>query len=56
MYLADTENHSVRKVDLKTGIITTVARDLKRPHGVFVDKDGVLYIGDSENHRILVLR
>jgi sugar lactone lactonase YvrE len=56
MYLADTENHVIRKVDLKTGIITTVAKDLKRPHGVYVDDKGVLYIGDSENHRILVLR
>jgi sugar lactone lactonase YvrE len=25
---------------------------LARPHGVFIDKDGTLYIGDSENHRL----
>jgi hypothetical protein len=28
---------------------------LNRPHGVFVDADGTLLIGDSENHRIVSL-
>lgn len=67
MYLADTENHAIRKVDLKTGIITTVAGTgergdgpegdprkcrMNRPHGVFVDRKGVVYVGDSEAHRV----
>ena len=26
------------------------ACQLARPHGVFFDQDGTLYIGDSENH------
>ena len=26
---------------------------LKRPHGVFADKAGVIYISDSENNRVL---
>ena len=71
MYLADTENHVIRKVDLKTGVISTVAGTgergdgpdgdplkcrMNRPHGVFVDSKGVLYIGDSEAHRIRVLK
>ena len=70
LYIADTENHAIRKVDPK-GVITTVAgtgergdgpdgdprkAKLARPHGVFVDAKGVVYIGDSENHRIRVLR
>ena len=28
---------------------------LKRPHGVFLEADGTLLVGDSENHRILAL-
>jgi hypothetical protein len=67
MYLADTENHAIRKVDLKTGVITTVAGTgvrgdgpdgdplkckMNRPHGIFVDSKGVVYVGDSEAHRI----
>ncbi len=71
MYLADTENHAIRVVDLKTGVITTVAGTgergdgpdgdprgckMSRPHGVFAAKDGTVYIADSESHRIRVLR
>jgi hypothetical protein len=55
----------------RNGVITTVAGTgergdgpdgdpkkarLARPHGVFVDAQGVLYISDTENHRIRVLR
>ena len=71
LFVADTENHVVRRIDLETGIITTVLGTgrrgdgpepdplrcaLSRPHGVFVDAGGVLYIGDSEAHRIRVLK
>lgn len=67
LYLADTESHTIRRIDLKTGVITTAAgtgqrgdgpetspKDcaMARPHGVFVDKKGVVYIGDSEAHRV----
>jgi streptogramin lyase len=70
LYIADTENHAIRRVD-HNGIISTVAgtgergdgpdgdphkAKLARPHGVFVDAKGVVYIGDSENHRIRILR
>jgi DNA-binding beta-propeller fold protein YncE len=56
LYLADTESHTIRRIDLKTGIITTVLRGLKRPHGIFVAKDGTVYVGDSESHRVLRLK
>ena len=67
LYVADTESHVIRKVDLTTGIIRTVLGTgqrgdgpepdplrcaLSRPHGVLVDGRGVLYVGDSEAHRI----
>ena len=29
---------------------------LARPHGIFVAKNGDIYVGDSENHRVRVIR
>jgi len=70
LYVADTENHAIRRIDLTSGRVTTVlgtgARGdgpepdplkcaLSRPHGVFVDDTGRLYVGDSEAHRIRVV-
>jgi hypothetical protein len=70
LYIADTENHVIRRVDTR-GVISTVAGSgergdgpdgdplrakLARPHGVFVDSAGVVYISDTENHRVRVLR
>jgi hypothetical protein len=81
--LADTENHKVRRIDAKSGVIETIVgtgqegdgpmvkdgpagagaeiRDAKRCrlarlHGIFVDADGSVLIGDSQAHRIRVLR
>jgi streptogramin lyase len=70
IYLADTESHTIRVIRKSTGIIETVVGDgqpgdgpdgnprscrLARPHGVFVDRNGRVYIGDSDNHKVRVL-
>lgn len=69
IYLADTESHTIRVIRQATGIIETLVGDgkqgdgpdgdplkcrLDRPHGVFVDREGKVYIGDSSNHRVRV--
>ena len=69
LYIVDTENHVIRAIDLRSGVISTVAGSgqrgdgpdgdplackMARPHGVFI-KGRSIYIGDSENHRIRVL-
>jgi sugar lactone lactonase YvrE len=71
LYIADTESHTIRRIDLNTGIINTVLGTgmrgdgpetdplqckLSRPHGLFADRDVALYVTDSEAHRIRVLR
>jgi DNA-binding beta-propeller fold protein YncE len=71
LYVADTESHVIRAIDLKRGTIDTVLGTgtrgdgpepdprrcaLARPHGLFVDRDGVLYVADSETHRIRIVR
>jgi hypothetical protein len=68
LYIADTNNHRVRAVDLATNVITTVAgtgrrgyggdrgpavaADLYRPHGVAFDAAGNLFICDTLNDRV----
>lgn len=67
VYLVDTESHSIRMIDHSTRRLELIAGTgskhdgpdgdplkggLARPHGIFVDADGTVYIGDSENHRI----
>lgn len=67
IYLADTESHTIRVIRRETGTIHTIVGDgklgdgpggkpgkcrLARPHGVYVDGRGNVYIGDSSNHRV----
>src|SRR5262249_23237032 len=53
LYIADSFNNQVRKVDAATGIITTIAGGLNNPTGVVLDGAGNLYIADNSNARIL---
>jgi sugar lactone lactonase YvrE len=69
-YLADTESHCIRRIDVKKGTIDVVAGNgtsgntagigsqaqFKRPHGIFVDADGSIFVGDTENDRVCVIR
>jgi streptogramin lyase len=67
VFVADTENHAIRRVDAKTLVVTTVAggkqgaggdgavatrAGLDRPHGCVLNAQGVLFIADSSNHRV----
>jgi streptogramin lyase len=68
LYFAERDNHVIRKVDMKTGIISTAAgtgvagyggdggpaakAQLRQPHSVVRDRDGTLLICDLGNHRI----
>ena len=71
IYLADTESHSIRMIDVSKKTLELLVGDgkkadgpdgdplkcrLARPHGVFVDKDDSVFIGDSENHRVRLLK
>lgn len=69
VWLADTENHAIRRIDPASGKIERVAGGgaeeaaadslrlkLARPHGLFVEPDGTLFVGDSWGHRVLRIR
>ncbi|MDQ7075615.1 MAG: hypothetical protein Q9O24_10800 [Gammaproteobacteria bacterium] len=68
LYIADSNNHRIRKFNLDSGVITTVAGNgnagfsgdgglateasLNWPDGIALDGMGNLYISDALNHRI----
>lgn len=67
MYVADRDNHCIRKIAMSTKYVSTVAGIagksgykngtneealFNKPIGLAVDSEGVLYVGDSENRAI----
>jgi sugar lactone lactonase YvrE len=52
IFVVDTENHAIRRIDARTWIVTTIASGLARPHGAVVAPDGSVLVGDSEHHQI----
>lgn len=67
LYVVDTENHSIRRVDVQAQQVRTLAGGRKgsegdggdalqagmdRPHGCVIDPEGRIYIADSNNHRV----
>jgi sugar lactone lactonase YvrE len=68
LYISDSHNHRVRRIDAATGAITTVAgagnvgfsgdsgsagaAALALPQGLSVDQQGIVYLADSANNRV----
>jgi DNA-binding beta-propeller fold protein YncE len=68
MFIVDMKNHAIRRVDKKTGTITTVAGDgvagdrgdggpaqqarIRAPHSLTIDDQDNLYVSDLSNHRV----
>ncbi len=68
LFVADTRNHVVRRIDGKTNVVTTFAGNgasgfdgdgdrstairFNQPHSVVLDGDGGLLVADTLNHRI----
>lgn len=70
LYVSDLLNHRIRKIDLATGFVSNFAGDgvsgfrdgpveearFNEPLGITVDRDGTMYVADSENHSIRMIK
>ena len=68
LYISDQDNHRIRRIDRKTGIITTVAgtgesgfsgdggpassAKLDRPNGIAVNDAGDVFVAETNNNRV----
>ncbi len=68
LYVADTRNHVIRRIDGDTGVVTTIAGNgtagfagdgmsgeavqFRQPHSVVLDGAGGLLVADTVNHRL----
>ncbi|WP_109851919.1 IPT/TIG domain-containing protein [Aquimarina sp. AU58] len=64
LYVADTENHKIRKITPQ-GVVSTLAGSTEGfadgtstsaqftyPYGIIIDRDHILYVTDTSNHKI----
>ncbi|QEF97333.1 Virginiamycin B lyase [Stieleria maiorica] len=68
LFVADTRNHCIRRIDAATGVIETIAGDgvdgfrgdgqtgdkarFSQPHSIVLDGEGGLLVADTTNHRL----
>jgi DNA-binding beta-propeller fold protein YncE len=52
IFVVDTENNAIRRIDARSWIVTTIASGLARPHGAVVAPDRSVLVGDSEHHQV----
>lgn len=53
LVFSDTYNHCIRRIDQRSGIITTIAKGgLNQPYGIVIDKRGTIYVADRLNKRV----
>jgi sugar lactone lactonase YvrE len=54
LLISDAGNDRVRRLDLTSGIVTTLAQ-VETPHGIDVAADGTIYVIDSQANRVVQL-
>jgi sugar lactone lactonase YvrE len=52
LLLADTDNGRIRRIDSRTGVVSTIARGLTRVTSVAVAADGSVYVAQPLDHRV----
>ena len=68
LFFSDTFNHRIRRVDVRTGVITTIAGNgeagyagdsgpavrasLNEPYGIAIDRSGNIFVADRLNRRV----
>lgn len=55
IWVADTYNGAIRRVDLDAGVVTTLDADVTLPADVEIGPDGRLYVADIGAHRIVAI-